>query len=86
MNKITATLEYHLYSVKKSIKFTGKKMNNVTLEILLIALIFVLGIILCFQTSIFVGIGFIVLANIALPTIIKFSQISVSGFNKLQQR
>jgi len=61
-------------------------MNNVTLEILLIALIFALGVTLCFQSSILMGIGFIVLANVALPTIIKFSHISVTGYNKLQQR
>jgi len=60
-------------------------MNSVTLEILLIALIFALGITLCFQTNIVVGIGFIILSNIALPTIIKFSQVSVSGHKKLQQ-
>jgi len=71
--------EKHYYSL-------GKTMNNVTSEIILIALIFLLGVTLCFKASIFIGIGFIILANIALPTIIKFSQVSVSGYNKLQQR
>ena len=63
-----------------------KIMNSVTSEIALIALIFVLGVTLCFQSSILVGIGFIIVANVALPTIIKFSQVSVTSYNKLQQR
>jgi len=61
-------------------------MNNVVSEIALIALIFVLGVTLCFQSSILTGIGFIILANIALPAVIKFSQVSVTNYSKLQQR
>jgi len=49
-------------------------MSNVFAEILLIAVIFAAGITLCFTINLLVGVGFIVAANIALPTIIKLSQ------------
>ena len=51
-------------------------MHNVAIEITMIASIFILGIILCFTVSLLSGIGFILLGNIALPTIIKLCQTS----------
>ena len=61
-------------------------MNNIALEIALITLIFVLGITLCFQANILMGIGFIIIANVALPTVIKCSQVIIPGYNKLLHR
>ena len=51
-------------------------MNNVLAEIMLIASIFVAGLTLCITVSVISGIGFIIVANIALPTIIKLAQPS----------
>jgi len=51
-------------------------MNNVSMEIMLIAAIFAAGLTLCFTVSVISGIGFVILANIALPTIIKLFQPS----------
>ena len=48
-------------------------MSNVLSEILLIAVIFAAGITFCFTINLLAGVGFIVAANIMLPTIIKLS-------------
>ena len=56
-------------------------MNNMSIEILIITSIFIMGIALCFTANLLTGIGFIVVANIALPSIIKLSQ-----FTRLQAR
>jgi len=49
-------------------------MSNVSLEITLIAVIFVAGIVVCFVANFWIGMGFIFAANISLPYIIKFAQ------------
>ena len=49
-------------------------MNSVSAEILLITAIFITGLSLCYAINIVSGLGFIILANIALPTVIKFAR------------
>jgi len=58
-------------------------MNNVAMEILLIVAIFASGVALCLTVNITAGIGFIVIANIALPSIIKLSQFTALQTRKL---
>jgi len=49
-------------------------MSNMSVEITLIAAIFITGIALCFVANFWTGMGFIFVANISLPFIIKFAQ------------
>lgn len=49
-------------------------MNNVTMNIIIIGLIFVVGLTLCITQSVIMGIVFILLANFALPSLLKLTE------------